>query len=231
MKNLLPLLILAVWLVPGLISGGGVREEQESLDRAQIKALKPLEAVLNRYRSQVPVQIQVEKQVHQALLGRSQTSSGTLTLGEQRLRLEMGAPDQSLLIHDGDYLWMVSTIEGFSGPITQVAKISPRKLGPSATLISAVFERPRLWEEFRLVEQSDLEGGVKSFQLRPKAPMDVSEIQIVIDPKSRLVTQLSYKDDLENETRYNFKRAQFSAKIKEGTFTFVPPEGAEVTEY
>ncbi len=231
MKYLAPLIILSIWFLPGPISGGGVQEEQESLARAQKEALKPLETILSRYRRRSPVQIQLTKEVHQELLNRTQSSEGHLTLGSGRLRLELGAPDNSLLVHDGSLIWLAQEIDGFSGPITQVTKIRPDRLGPAATLLSALFERPDLGQDFELVEKSEIEGGEKAFSLRPRTQTDVVSLRLVLNPEKKLITQVSFKDDLNNETRYLFGRTQFSARVKRGHFEYKPPEGAEVTEY
>ena len=51
------------------------------------------------------------------------------------------------------------------------------------------------------------------------------------DVKSQRVTALEYVDEVENETKIEFRATQFNIKIKPSLFNYKAPKSAQVTEY
>ena len=52
-----------------------------------------------------------------------------------------------------------------------------------------------------------------------------------IDSKAQRVVSIEYVDEVENETKIEFRATQFNIKIKQSLFNYKPPKDAQITEY
>lgn len=82
------------------------------------------------------------------------------------------------------------------------------------------------------VKQKSKNGALVAYELKEKkVEFGLKNLILKADVKSQRIASLEYLDEVENETKIEFRSTQFNAKIKSSLFKFKPPKGAQVTEY
>lgn len=191
---------------------------------------KELKSVLMRYQK-ASVQADIEKNVKMTVLEKTEKSDGKLYFSKGKFRLEMKDPASTLIVQDGNTLWVASKLVDFDGS-WQVAKTKSRSLKKSQAIMGLLFDEKGVWKDFEIAEEKSADDE-KVWTLKPKktANTEISKLQIRLNPKTKSVSEISYWDNLENETSYKFKTQKFGTKIAPAKFSYKPPKGAEVTEF
>lgn len=191
---------------------------------------KELKTTLSRYQKS-SVLANIEKSVKMVVLEKTEKSEGELFFSKGKFRLEMKDPVSTLIVQDGTTLWIASKLVDFGGN-WQVSKTKSRSLKKSQALMGLLFDEKGVWKDFDVAEEKT-DGDDKIWVLKPKkkASTDIMKLQVRANPKDKTIIEISYWDNLENETNYKFKSQKFDAKISSSKFTYKPPKGAEVTEF
>jgi len=197
-------------------------------------ALFKIKGVLKRYQQAQAVKVQLNKTVKLALLDEEKKSEGELLLSNGRLRLEITKPEPSTVIVNKTLIWVISPTTKDLGGKTQVMKISSKNLKEQAKApLAILMGRPKAWDQFSVQSKTEDENSVK-YVLKPKTPKEMNEmvvLKLTVDKKNIELRDLSYSDDLDNETRFDFKTADFKADVADKEFDYVVPKNAELTEY
>ena len=84
--------------------------------------------------------------------------------------------------------------------------------------------------QFDFLSEEPLEAETR-FSAKPKKKDDqISDLQIVVDRKAKLIKEIGYTDDLGNKTRMIFSDVQLEKKSKTADFEYSPPKDVEVTD-
>lgn len=212
-------IIFLIWSV--LAFGGGDKVKLDSRD---------LEKAARKYSKARAVKMKVKKTVVQVLLGRKTDYSGKLFLTKGKLRLEFERPTKSLVVVDGKYAWVVQyPDEDFGGPM-QVTKTRAKEDKNSQILVDLLAGGAML----RHFQPKDVvvSGKIKEFTLEPKSEgLAFKRLKVKIHVKTLKFASISYVDNVDNETTFEFSEIRFNPKLnKKKLFTFSPPKDAEVTE-
>lgn len=192
-------------------------------------AVSVLKDVSSKYRNSKLVKIQTDKKVTSELLGKSTTYQGVISLSKGKFRWENQTPEQSLLLFDGDTIWNVQyPPKDLGGPV-QVAKAKLDKNTKSQILISTLIGKEPIDKNFRVLSETT-ENGVLSVELQPRSgDLRVKDLSMNVDVKSKQITKISYKDDVDNITEINFKKTEFLSKENKELFKYKIPKDAQVT--
>ena len=61
-----------------------------------------------------------------------------------------------------------------------------------------------------------------------KQSVELKRAQITVSEKKKLITELRYWDDLDNETFYKFEKTKFNQSLDKKLFKYTPPKDADV---
>lgn len=188
-----------------------------------------LEQVTKQYRTAKLVEMSVEKIVKSELLGKETKYLGKIFLANGKFRWENTSPEKTLLVFDGSTIWSEQTPpKEFGGPI-QVAKGKVDKKTRSHILISSLLGA-NLQKNFKIIKEQKA-GQLVILDIEPRtADLTVTSLQITLDPKEKLMKEISYKDDIGNLTRMIFSNVKFLKKEQSKLFKYQPPKGAQVTD-
>lgn len=188
-----------------------------------------LKKVTSKYRGAKLVEMAVEKSVKSELLGKETKYDGKIYLANGKFRWENTTPEKSLIVFDGTTIWSEQTPpKEFGGPV-QVAKGKVDKKTRSHILISSLLGGD-LETNFKILKEEKAGEQVKLFVKPTTEDLTVQDLQVVIDPKTSTMTEISYKDDIGNLTTMKFSDIAFLKKLKKNLFKYQPPKGAQVTD-
>lgn len=193
-------------------------------------AVKDLKSALSRYQKS-SVKASIEKNVKMTVLEKTEKSEGDLYFSKGKFRLEMKDPATTTIVQDGTTLWIASKLVDFGGN-WQVSKTKSRSLKKSQALMGLLFDEKGVWKDFEVAnENTDKDGTTWTLKPKKSANTEISKLLIRINPADKNIIEISYWDNLENETSYTFKSQKFGATIPSSKFSYKPPKGAEVTEF
>lgn len=190
--------------------------------------------VVSKYQKAKAVSIDVKKKVMLALLDDEKESTGQLILSAGRMRLEIKKPDPSLIVVNGNAIWVETPASPELTTKTQVLKIRSKEFSKqSKAPLALLLGQKKIWDEFK-VKDEKTENEYLHVTLEPKTKGSLTEVTVLsiqVDPVKKLIRQLSYSDELGNETRFDFSNANFEAKVSATDLVYAPPADAEITEY
>ncbi len=192
---------------------------------------KLLKALEERYSETPLIAMNLQKTVKLALLGREKTVKGQLHLGKGRLRMELEPPEKSLVIADGEDLWVVTyPPKGFEDMSTvEVLKASLSSDKAKAHGLIQLLTKGGLFEHFRVTGRQ-VDGEEITFFLSPlKTNADFQRAQIWVHPRRGLIQKIKYWDHLNNETTYAFDDIKKSDSVDPKLFAYTPPKNVKVT--
>lgn len=200
---------------------------------AKVEALpEELQSTLNEYRSSRGTILLVNKIVKNVVMDKQTNFVGKIQMAGGKFYWETTEPEKSLLVYDGRYLWNVQYPgEALKNAPLQVVRLNIKKKNSSPLLILDIFGKRPLQDLFTVTEQPNKEEKHLFYLLKEKKlDLGLKDLTLKIDPKERRVLGLSYRDDLDNETKIEFKQTQLNSKVNQKIFTYNPPKGAQVTE-
>ena len=192
--------------------------------------LSVLKQATAKYRSAKLVQMNLEKIVKSELTGKENVYKGQVYLSSGLFRLVNTEPEKSLLVYDGKVVWNEQPPSpDFPGPV-QVTKTKMAGKDKSQTLFATLLTKDPVTKNFKIVSAKK-EDGQTVYEAEPmNSDLSVRSLTLKISNKSKQVTEISYKDDLDNLTVMKFSDPQFKKSLDKSLFKYKPPQGAQVTE-
>ncbi len=188
-----------------------------------------LNEVISKYRQASIVEIVVEKTLKSELLDKKTESEGKIYLSKEKFRFDIDKPEKSQIIFDGHTIWSIQHPPAeFPGPV-QVAKAFLSKNTQKQILISTLFAPGGIRKNFKIVDFKE-DSEVENYFLDPiTSELSLKNLNMKINKKRKVIDELSYKDDVGNETILKFKNTEFQSKPKNSLFNYAPPKGSPVT--
>jgi len=226
MMKILPFLAVAVLAFSNNVSFAKSKTKTEKKPASAVSVLKDIG---KKYRNTKLVKIETDKKVTSELLGKTTDYEGFIYLSQGKFRWENEKPDQSLLLFDGETIWNVQyPPKDLGGPV-QVAKAKLDKNTKSQILISTLIGKEPIDKNFEVLgEKSD--KGIITVSLKPlSSDLRVKELTLDLEPKTKQIKKISYKDDVDNLTVIEMKKTDFIPKENKDLFKYKIPKDAQVT--
>ncbi|HEY8269564.1 MAG TPA: outer membrane lipoprotein carrier protein LolA [Pseudobdellovibrionaceae bacterium] len=197
--------------------------------KKQDTAITVLKEVGKKYRNSKLVKIETHKKVTSELLGKTTTYDGIIYLAQGKFRWQNETPEHSLLLFDGEIIWNVQyPPKDLGGPV-QVAKAKVDKNTKSQILISTLIGKEPIEKNFKVVREK-AEKNILSIELEPrKSDVRVKGLTLNIEVNSKLIKNISFKDDVNNTTEIEMKKTEFLSKENKELFKYKIPKDAQVT--
>lgn len=203
-----------------------------ALAKPKDKQIPLLTEILNQYRASNALELKTSRTIRSELLNQEQTQEGTLYLSGPKLRWEFLKPEKTVLIFDGRYFWNVQTPpEEFGGPV-QVLKTKLNKTSRSQLILTSVLGKEPLSKFYKFVETKTNSSDALEYFLTPlkKEQAGAKEVRIVISKAKKLVTQVTYIDDVGNATVVDMKKTEFKSEVRNSLFSYKPGPKDRVSE-
>jgi outer membrane lipoprotein carrier protein len=183
-----------------------------------------------KYRNSKLVEIPIQKTVKSDLTGKETKYSGTIFLSSGLFRMENKEPEKSLLVFDGSTMWSEQAASAdFPGP-PQVTKAKLDKKGKSQVLFATLLTRDPITKHFKILKES-ISNDSAIYEASPLSKeLNVKTLTIKISKKTKLVTEISYQDDIGNLTTMMLGEPHFKKSYDKKLFHYQPPKGAPVNE-
>ncbi|MCM2280307.1 MAG: outer membrane lipoprotein carrier protein LolA [Bdellovibrionaceae bacterium] len=195
---------------------------------AEMKALKTLDT---RYQKARSVTMDVDKTLVLGLLGKEKKSKGHILLSRGKMRLEINAPDKSLVVVNGNNLWVADYPPAeFKNASVQVLKgqIDSKK-GTQQGFVG-LLTRGGVLKHFDVAGvQRDDQARSVYFLIPTQKTFEFRRAQMTLSADGRYIAELRYWDERDNETRMQFSNVKFDVPVVDTAFEFVPPENADIT--
>lgn len=160
--------------------------------------------------------------VRNPTMGTADRQKGKISIEKPRkLRVEVGAPMESMVVSDGKTLWVYSVTSKSvleTPEATQANEIGA--LLDDLTHLSDVFEVTMIDER-----PANPKHVVK---LVPHKAGNFKSIQLTLSKPKYTLQQLLLEDQLGNITEMDFVNLRLNQDVPDSEFTFVPPAGVQV---
>lgn len=142
-------------------------------------------------------------------------------------RTEGKQKENALVVFDGKQLWMQQTDSSSKKP--SVSKMSLSAKAKNQLLISKIFSEKNIAKFLKVETYSNIEQ-IKFFGVKLiETDLQISNVRLVFDKFGRIKT-ISYLDEIENSTEFNFTKSAFKKKADSQKYKYSPPKGVTVTE-
>ncbi|MBK9040807.1 MAG: outer membrane lipoprotein carrier protein LolA [Bdellovibrionales bacterium] len=195
--------------------------------------INDIKAVVGKYKDAQAVGMKVEKKIHLALLDETKLGKGRLWFSKGRLKVQIDKPEGSLLVVDNHTVWLESRLTDDPLSLVQVTKMKASQIRKSNALLAILFGDEAVWSKFEIVT-SHRQNGNLHLELRPQPGaklLDVTKIKIVVKESLSEIAEITYWDELENETSYKFSDVDFDVSLSAKDFKYSPPPDAEISEF
>ncbi len=153
------------------------------------------------------------------LLGTKEKMKGKLEYSKGKFRMEMLGKKGSVFIKGEKFFWHISGKEVMTG--------NSKKAVPS--IFDAIFSDTSIWSKLKTSYVSvPKKKAVIKVDPKGKVP-NVTEMVLEIDLEKRILTKLSYVDDVNNSVEILFNGTRFFSKGKAHRFTYKIKKGDKVT--
>jgi outer membrane lipoprotein-sorting protein len=204
-----------------------------SISQAQKEDVALIKSIDESYKNAKSISMDLKKILTVQLLDKVSKTSGKVLFSKGRMRMEMDAPDKSLVVIDKKHIWVVNYPSAeFKNSAIQViqAEVSTKK-GRSQNFLG-------LLTQGGILKYFNVSGVLKTsdeeevFFLQPnEATVEFKRAQMVIHPKTKKILSLKYWDELDNETGYEFSNVQFNQRLDDKSFVYHPPKNADITHF
>lgn len=183
------------------------------------------------YGPQSSLTADVKKTTKLALLDKTKSSSGTLALSRGKLALELEGDEKTRVVVDGVHAWVVSfPPKEFKDAPRQVLKAKIKGQPKEKMGLAALLSGSGLLEIFKVTERR-AEDKKLIFVLAPKKiSSDFKKAVIETNLKATEINKLTYWDELDNESLFEFSNTNSEAKPSAKLFKFTPSSKDEITE-
>lgn len=191
-----------------------------------------LNDVLDVYRKSDSIILEVRKTLKNTVLDKENISKGMIRFVKGKFYWETTEPEKNLVIYDGKTLWTVQYPPAeFKDMTLQVAKMGIKNKKNSPIILTEIFGTRPLDSVFK-VKTGSKNGALINFELSEiKSEFGVKNLILKIDTNEKRVVSLEYLDEVDNETKVEFRSTQFNVKVRAALFNYKPPKNAKVTEY
>lgn len=192
--------------------------------------LSLLDQTTAKYRNAKLVEMDLEKSVRSDLTGKNSVYKGTLYLSTGKFRMVQKEPDPSLVVFDGRTVWNEQPAsQDFPGPV-QVTKARLSSKNKAQTVFATLLTTDPIAKNFKIIS-SQKDGDQTVFLAAPlKDDPSLKKLVLKINSKSKEVSEISYQDDIGNETSLKLANAKFNKSSNPKLFQYKPPKGAQVNE-
>ena len=150
----------------------------------------------------------------------SKTSTGTLALEAPReFRWDTLAPYKQTIVADGGRVWMYD-------PELEQVTVRKQSTEEAHSPLTVLTDLKQLDKEFKATERGE-HDGLDWLRLTSTAK-DPQFAWVDLGFDANGLARMSFRDQLGSTTEIRFSHWQRNPSLPPGTFTFVPPEGADV---
>ena len=152
-----------------------------------------------------------EKTEISELLGDSKKTKGELEYSKGRIRIEEDSKTKNIFIKNKKNFWHLQDDN-------QVLTGSTKSAVP--TIFELMFEDPKVWDDLasNIVGKSGNKVDLK-ITVNGKIP-NVKILNVTVNTVKRRFEQLSFVDDIGNQTNVNFKKTRFFRSAPDDRFTY-----------
>lgn len=189
--------------------------------------ISALESVNQRYRQSGMVSMNLRQTVSSELLGTETISLGKVYVAQGKFRLALSEPTKSLIVFDGEKIWNEQhPPQGIKGEI-QYTSTKIEKKNRGQLLIGQLMSKDPITKSFKISDVKKESDLLKYTAIPTTSDLVINQIVISINPKTKEIIAIQYKDELENLTKYEFSKVQFSKKSTAALFKYQPPKNAK----
>ncbi|MGE0631224.1 MAG: outer membrane lipoprotein carrier protein LolA [Pseudobdellovibrionaceae bacterium] len=208
------------------------KAQAKKTDSKSSEGLEILDKTLKKYKRAKSIKLEVKKSLKSELLNKDVVYDGEISMQKDKLRWDTSTPEKSLVLIDGEYVWVVSyPPTDFKSPV-QVTKSKISKSNEDRLLLNALLGSKNLYEVYD-AKINGQDNGLSTYALEPKAAnksSNVQKLKVVVDSDKSTLTEIRYQDEIGNETKLSFSNLKINPKFKKEHFKFTPPKDAQVTE-
>lgn len=199
---------------------------------ASKKEMKLLKVTDSKYQNEHGIHLKIKKTITLGMLGSQRESEGNVWLNKGQMRLEIHKPEESKIIAGKNFLWIESPApKDFKGAKAQVIKASLKSKRAKAQGLIQLLTQGGVLKYFKVSGVQREKGSVRFFLQPESQSLEFKRAQILVDVKTKIISELKYWDQMDNETTYAFLSSKFKQKIKKSRFQYMPPANAEVISY
>ena len=191
----------------------------------------PLLAVFNeviaKYDSSSSIESKIVRKVKPALVGKEKSYQGKIYWSAKKFRWETETPEKSLILSDSDYVWNVNYP---SAAFPEDVQVSRSKLDPKKEKALVMSSFKNMQTEFEIEKTEKLDSKIV-FHMKEKNKKGIFEdFSMIVDEKQKLISELSYTDDVGNKTTIQLSETQFNSKLSQELFQYKAPKGVKVQD-
>ncbi len=142
------------------------------------------------------------------------------------LRLEQAAPQEELLLTDGQILWWYIPIK------KEAYKYPAEKFGKELRLLSDVFKGLKDTEDrFQFTLKAISETNIYHLILKPEPPwQEIDHLEVIIGKGDFAIKEVDIYNNIGGLTKFLFSSWKEKDRFRKGFFSFSPPPGIKVIE-
>lgn len=223
------LLAMAIGLILGMCTLPSVSEglpPQE--DNAKIA-----NKIFEKYRNAKLVEILVSKSIKSEWKTSEQIFEGTIFYSKGKFRWENDKPEKNLTVYNGQTLWNVQYASPDFPGKNKVTKSTISKKNREQILLMSLIDIQDLSEKFNVENfpgsETDQQLVILKLEPKEKDPL-VSNLKLTLDKEKKVLLNLTFQDDIGNQTKIQFNKSTFLKKKKKTLFEFIPGKNDEVTQ-
>ena len=178
--------------------------------------------VETKYKNLKNLNADLEKTSKNNVLKNTKTYYGTILFSKKKMKIVFSKPFKSEVLFNSDVITTVQYPEDpeFDNKIRVIKTKVSDFLG---LILSGNFSKMKVLSKAK-------KDGATIFELVPKKFEGIKQAKVTIDPEKLLITNLSYTDNLDNKTSFEFKNIKLNKKTKKDAFKLTIPKDAEVVE-
>ncbi len=199
----------------------------KTADKSDEAKLKKLTA---KYRTSKSVSMKVAKTLKLGLLAEERKSSGSMTIANGQLRLELEGAEKTLLVVNKKNLWAVTfPPPEFKDAVVQVIKAETNSTKAKSQALTGLLGAGDFSKSFKATAVQTTETGDANYFLTPvKDQADFKRAQLRVSKDGARILELKYWDERDNETIFEFSETNFGKKADPKLFQYTPPANADV---
>lgn len=228
-------------LFVGLSTGFAEKKSEKAVDKPAEKTIvnsiskkdmKLLKEVDEKYQKNHGIYLKLKKTIKLGMLGSTKESDGEVWLNQGQMRLEINKPDPSKIIAGSEYLWIESAPPaGFADEKIQVIKASLNSDRAKAQGLIQLLTKGGVLKYFKVSGVQKDKASTTYFLQPNNQSIEFKRAQLQVSNSDKVITELRYWDQMDNETDFKFSKSEFNKMIDPKLFAYQPPPNAEVLTY
>ena len=187
-----------------------------------------VDKVLEKYSSASGIKAQFQKTDSKKTLGLNQTASGTLNYAAGKINIVIQGDRKSEIIFNGKKLWIIDYPDLDFDPKgkRKVTEISDHKPALAQQLVNLFQSPDQFKQNFQVSNKSD-QGKFYTVEYKSK-DKSIKNFKIEFNTYKNLINSISFTDDVQTETKIEFKKTEFLKKAPAGIFEYKRNKNDEV---